>query len=72
MVFAAADKSRFQALAQARGQRRSGRAALQRLRQLTQPLAAMLAEGSIEPGALVRAKPDRAGKRLLLIVDSGS
>ena len=39
------------------------------LRQLTQPLAAMVAEGVIGPGALVRAEPDQACERLLLIVE---
>jgi ATP-dependent Clp protease ATP-binding subunit ClpA len=39
------------------------------LRQLTQPLAALLAAGRIEPGALVRAEPSSDGLRLTLIVD---
>ncbi|HLX42960.1 MAG TPA: AAA family ATPase [Bryobacteraceae bacterium] len=38
------------------------------LRQLTQPLAAMLAAGQIEPGALVRAEPAADGDRLILLV----
>ena len=40
------------------------------LRHLTQPLAAMLAADSIEPGALVRADPSPTGDRLTLIVHS--
>ena len=39
------------------------------LRYLTQPLAAMLAADSIEPGALVRAGASSSGDRLTLIVD---
>jgi ATP-dependent Clp protease ATP-binding subunit ClpB len=38
------------------------------LRQLTQPLAAMLANGEIEPGAVVRVEPSPAGDELVLTV----
>jgi ATP-dependent Clp protease ATP-binding subunit ClpA len=38
------------------------------LRQLTQPLAAMVANGEIEPGAVVRVEPSAAGDELLLTV----
>jgi ATP-dependent Clp protease ATP-binding subunit ClpA len=41
------------------------------LRQLTQPLAAMVASGSIEPGARVRAEPSENGDALTLTVDAG-
>jgi ATP-dependent Clp protease ATP-binding subunit ClpA len=40
------------------------------LRQLTQPLAAMLAAGKIEPGALVRVEPFSDGENLVLAVDA--
>jgi len=36
------------------------------LRQLTQPLAAMVANGEIEPGATVRVEPSPAGDELEL------
>ena len=39
------------------------------LRQLTQPLAAMVAEGKIDPGALVRAEPSADGETLKLSVE---
>jgi hypothetical protein len=38
------------------------------LRQLTQPLAAMVANGEIEPGAVVRVEPSSAGDELVITV----
>ncbi len=38
------------------------------LRQLTQPLAAMVASGSVEPGTVVRAEPTEDGEGLTLTV----
>jgi ATP-dependent Clp protease ATP-binding subunit ClpA len=38
------------------------------LRQLTQPLAAMVANGTIEPGSVVHAEPAQDGERLALAV----
>jgi ATP-dependent Clp protease ATP-binding subunit ClpB len=38
------------------------------LRQLTQPLAAMVANGEIEPGAVVRVEPSSAGDELVFTV----
>ncbi len=39
------------------------------LRQLTQPLAAMVADGRIEPGAVVRVEPGADGEWLSLVVE---
>jgi ATP-dependent Clp protease ATP-binding subunit ClpA len=38
------------------------------LRQLTQPLAALVAEGAIEPGTIVRAEPTADGQGLTLVI----
>jgi ATP-dependent Clp protease ATP-binding subunit ClpA len=38
------------------------------LRQLTQPLAAMVASGAIESGSVVHAEPASDGERLALVV----
>jgi ATP-dependent Clp protease ATP-binding subunit ClpC len=39
------------------------------LRQLTQPLAALVADGAIQPGAIVRAEPNPDGEGLALLLD---
>jgi len=39
------------------------------LRQLTQPLAALLAAAALSPGSLVRADPSPDGDRLILLID---
>jgi len=38
------------------------------LRQLTQPLAAMVADGEIEPGSVVHVEPSASGESLVLTV----
>ena len=39
------------------------------LRQLTQPLAALVAEGAVEPGTIVRAEPTADGEGLALVME---